>query len=41
MLPHYTAPVSGPNMYLKWVYKIPEVSKKFFHSIGEEHFAPV
>lgn len=39
MLPTYKAPASGPNAYLKFVYQIPDVSKKFFQSINEE--APV
>lgn len=41
MLPHYRSPVSGPNTYLKHVYKIPEVSKKFFKTLHEEAPHPV
>ena len=36
-LPHYQAPMSGPNSYLQhYAYKIPELSKLFFKSLREE-----
>ena len=37
MLPHYTAPLSGPNSYMKsFVYRIPSASEAFFRELREE-----
>jgi len=37
MLTHYKPPPSGANSFLKsFVYKIPAVSKDFFHGLHEE-----
>jgi hypothetical protein len=41
MLTHYKSPASGPGTFLRWLDKIPEVSKKFFKGVGEGSHAPV
>lgn len=41
MLTHYKSPSSGPGTFLRWLDKIPEVSKAFFKTLPEDAFAPV